>query len=103
MNNAINTNDAMSEMNNWQVTGTDGKSYRRGDLDNAFKKVQNSINWKMPVDSYAVIADDAAMKTMHQAIIFFTGSVPKFEKVCDVAQGTVYSIKADGYYVAIGA
>lgn len=67
----------------------------RGELSAAFKKVQNSENWKLPIYSSIDIRDQEIVKN---AIIFFTGSVPTFHWVCGKTM-----VKAAGYYAAVGA
>lgn len=68
----------------------------RGQLKEAFEKVQNKENWKLPIDSLCVPQD---VQNIKNAIIFFTGSVPTFKKS---EKGYTYRVQAAGYYAAVG-
>lgn len=63
----------------------------------AFSLVANAENWKFAVDA---VADVDAMRAgfVAEAVVFFTGSVPK---VTRVAGG--FRFQAAGYYAAVGA
>jgi hypothetical protein len=71
------------------------EGYSRNQLKVAFEKVQNKDNWKNPINSNI---NKNKKDVIEKAIIFFTGSVPKFESNLNGL-----SVKADGYYIAIGA
>lgn len=63
----------------------------------AFGRVQNATNWKLPVDG-TVKCSARALGFLLEAVVFFTGSVPTFERV---AGG--FRVRAAGYYAAVGA
>ncbi len=67
-------------------------------LRRAFNEVASRRNWKDPI-AWIIEAKDQAL--VEEAIIFFTGSVPTFTK----AEGSTgrLVVKADGYYIAVGA
>jgi len=62
----------------------------------AFEQVQDRSNWKNPIDA---IIRDTAKAVVCEAIVFYTGSVPKVTEL----GGGMIRVQADGYYVAIGA
>ena len=80
-----------------------GKQVTRGQLDEAFKRVQNPENWKMPI-STSVDVNDWEKALLHEAIIFFTGSVPTWiGRTGATLPRCRYTVKAAGYYAAVGA
>jgi hypothetical protein len=68
-------------------------------LDAAFKRVQNTKNWKNRINRIVTVADDADRDVIAQAVIHFTGSVADFVEVGP----NKYRVIAAGYYAAIGA
>ena len=52
--------------------------FSRGELSGAFDKVADRTNWKLPVLA-TVDLDERELAMVQEAVIFFTGSVPKFE------------------------
>jgi hypothetical protein len=74
--------------------------YTEKQLEDAFNLVSNSANWKYPIDislpNFSAASVDREL--IKEAVIFYTGSVPTF---------TEYEnrlvVKADGYYIAVGA
>ena len=75
-----------------------GKAVTRDELHDAFNLVANRANWKFPVNC-TVNADAAKRALIREAVIFFTGSVPRFHRI---ARGQ-YRVSAPGYYATIGA
>lgn len=71
-------------------------SYTREQLHEAFTKVENKSNWKLPID--AVIQEDEIDITT-EAIIYFAGCKPTFELI----NGGRFRCQAVGYYEAVGA
>lgn len=67
-------------------------------MDVAFKKVQNKEHWKFPIDKTLELSADEQRLT-EDAIIFYTGSVPTFQKL---PNGKT-RVRAVGYYNAVGA
>lgn len=76
-----------------------GTIYSRAQLKAAFELVENKANWKMPVKS-TIFA--CGREVTEAAIIFYTGSVPKFVEVAG-SNGLLLRVTARGYYAAIGA
>lgn len=68
-------------------------------LSPAFDRVANKENWKFAIDAVIDIADMDEQLVIHEAVIFYTGSVPTFEHV----SGRAFRVKARGYYAAIGS
>lgn len=92
----------LSAANNLDATVVDifrGSPITRGEFKSAFDQVADKANWKNMVDAEADLADERAIYTMRQAVIFFTGSVPE---IFPVAPGR-YRVMAAGYYEACGA
>lgn len=67
------------------------------ELNRYFELVQNRENWKNSID--AVISPDIDQKKITEAVIYFTGSVPKFQ----VLESGNIRVTAAGYYATIGA
>lgn len=70
--------------------------YSPKQLNEAFAKVSNKTNWKLPIDT---VVEKADIKILTAAIPFFCGSVPMFTPV----EGGKVRVEADGYYADIGA
>lgn len=86
-----------AESNAQIVANVNGRAVTRGELSEAFKKVQPKGHWKNAIDATLPLAEgEFAMIT--EAVIFFTGSVPEFQKV-----GAQYRVTAAGYFATIGA
>lgn len=83
---------------NVQVGTVLGKAVTRGELSQAFDLVANRDNWKMPIDA-TVWLDDWQKACVHEAVIFFTGSIPRFHWLAP----RQYRVVAAGYYATIGA
>lgn len=64
----------------------------------AFEQVQNTENWKLPID--ATVPVDSDLELLETAIIFFTGSQPSFMRIGITDR---IHVEAAGYYEAIGA
>ncbi len=79
----------------WEKTVKDG-DYFVSELRVAFDQVQNKDYWKNPVDAVILTKN---IKITEAAIIHYTGSVPTFTRI----DGNNTRVKADGYYIAIGA
>jgi hypothetical protein len=75
-----------------------GTSYSREELKAAFERVENSENWKNPINSI-VKASDEELDAIKEAVIFFAGCVPTFLRL---PQDQVL-VTAVGYYGAVGA
>lgn len=73
------------------------KRYSEAKMREAFTKVQNKKNWKLPI--HARIEGDVDRDLIQAAVIYFTGSVCEFT---DLPSGEVL-VDAAGYYACIGA
>jgi hypothetical protein len=65
-------------------------------MDKAFKLVQNKEHWKNPINAVIAAKD---RDVVDEAIIYYTGSVGAFTPM----KGGKLRVRADGYYIAIGA
>lgn len=89
------------------VANVNGKPVTRGQLNDAFKLVQPKDHWKNPINVVlALTADEREM--VREAIVFFTGSVARFETVAFDADRQrpnrfTYRVTAAGYFATIGA
>ena len=73
------------------------EEYTVEQLQQAFTSVQNSEHWKNPI-SATINKDDQDL--VHEAIVYFAGCNPQFEPI----MGTeLLTVKAVGYYIAVGA
>lgn len=75
-----------------------GKPVTRGALTVAFKKVEPPANWKMPIAAVIQEPSELEREMIAEAVVFFTGSVPKFSPVA----GGKCLVQAAGYYAAVG-
>lgn len=83
-----------------QVVGTVlGKPVTRGELTEAFKKVEPAGNWKLPISAKIAPPSELERAMIREAVIFFTGSIPVFLPVA----GGKMLVAAPGYYATIGA
>jgi len=71
--------------------------YTRGELSNAFDKIADPSNWKMPI--LKLIHKDE-FDISNEACIFFTGSALKH---AGVDENDCMLVSAAGYYNTIGA
>lgn len=77
------------------------KGYTRKQFEEAFNRVCNKENWKMPIEAKLpkeTTTEELSM--ISEAVIFYTGSVPKFRNVPETKEIVV---EAAGYYATIGA
>ena len=73
------------------------EEYTVEQLQQAFTSVQNSEHWKNPISATINKVDQALV---HEAIVYFAGCNPQFEPI----MGTeLLTVKAVGYYIAVGA
>lgn len=81
--------------------GTASQNLRFGltqaQLEAAFNKIKNPSHWKDRIDA-VIEADD--WDHVEKAVIYFTGSVPQ---VVEKQTDGKLRIKADGYWMAVGA
>lgn len=86
------------------VDRIDGRDVTRAELKLAFDAVADKANWKNPIDK-VVDLDPFTMQMVRQAVIFFAGCVPTFEPLTGSTTSGMrkYRVKADGYYIAVGA
>ncbi len=81
------------------VDQIDGRPVTRGELDIAFRKVENLNNWKLPVDRIVRLEEGESIELVLRAIEFFTGSKGEYMVLND----STYYVTAPGYYAAVGA
>jgi hypothetical protein len=68
------------------------------EMSKAFDRVKSAENWKYPICAEIDMAEGDE-RLITEAVIFFTGSVPKF-----VAKGGGrFLVLASGYYCTIGS
>lgn len=82
-------------MNDYSVKCFGGATRMQSELTAAFNLVADKANWKNPVDA---LIDPAQREIVSDAVVHFTGSVPTFSPAGDKLR-----VKADGYYLTIGA
>lgn len=74
--------------------------YNHEELKAAFELVEDKRHWKNPINTVIEIDDERQMRLIREAVIYFTGSVPEFEKV-NYGQNR-YHVTAAGYFETIG-
>ncbi len=79
----------------------DGRPLTRKQLMDAFNRVARQDNWKMPIDT-TITLEPLDREVVREAVIFFTGSVPKFEYAGCCGDLTC-RVTAAGYYRTCGA
>lgn len=77
-------------------------TYTLDELREAFDLVADKSNWKLPIDAAVPDMTLGLAKRIRVAVIWFTGSVPKF-RIAVKANGNTWTVRADGYYKAVGA
>lgn len=60
----------------------------------AFKRVENPINWKMPIDARVRVVSDEELDIILESVEFYTGTIAT---ETPVSPGT-FRITAPGYY-----
>lgn len=93
----------LNEMNEQVVAMVLGQPVKRKALEAAFNSVADENNWKMPIDAVVILASDAELLTLTEAVKFFAGCTPTYEPIRRAKKGCVYHVKAAGYYAAVGA
>lgn len=78
---------------------------KRSEISALFDLVADKANWKNPIDAQVALTFDEA-DLLREVVIFYTASVPSFEVIEPTAYRmdgkSLYRIKADGYYRAVG-
>ena len=80
-----------------------GKEVTRGQLLKAFAVVEDPANWKNPIDAVVpdtVMREVGGIPVVTEAVVFFAGCIPSFDRTPD---GAGYRVQAIGYYRAVGA
>lgn len=87
-----------------QVVATLGEhAFTLKDLQEAFCRVCNEWNWKLPIDKTVEVASARERIAIHLAVRFFTASVPTAEHI-KVENGVgTFRFRAEGYYRTVGA
>ncbi len=79
------------------------KKYTQEDLQDAFNRVCNKKDWKLPIMTNIDFKGEDDISLLTNAIIHFTGSVPKFY-VYELKNGKKrVKVNSVGYYNAVGA
>jgi len=73
------------------------RGFSEEELQAAFTLVQNSENWKRPIN--AVVEPTANLEAIRIAVTYFTGSVANMTP----AKGGKVRVRARGYYAVIGS
>lgn len=98
----------VAESNAQVVSTVLGKPVTRGQLSVIFDKVNpakfgTGHHWKEAIDQIVILSREER-EMLHEAVIFFTGSVPTFEDRGGVAPRLRrYRVRAAGYFATIGA
>jgi hypothetical protein len=80
------------------------KGYTREELSEAFDRVKDRENWKMPIDkSLAGELGAADRSAIEAAVVFYAGCVPTFKVEGGLCGAMFTRVTAPGYYVAVGA
>ncbi len=87
-----------AEMDAHVSTTIGGEPVTVGELRAAFKKVQNAVHWKNPVDAEIILTEREAA-VLEYAVIYLTGSVPSMTRI----EGDRWKVQADGYFMAVGS
>lgn len=98
MNADTKSNFLPDEMDKQVVSTVMGNKVTRGELSEAFSRVQDKKNWKNPISAVVALTDYERALT-EEAISFFAGS-PSFFQIVD---GGKYRVTAPGYYASVGA
>jgi len=69
-------------------------------MKEAFEEVQSPHGWKHRICHPMAECSVDKEKLLHDAIIWYTGSVPTFRRFPD---SVIVIVEADGYYATIGA
>lgn len=100
----------MDDGRNQLVAKVNGRMVSRGQLSDAFEKVRPAGNWKDPIRAEVMIEGDEELAMIREAVVFFTGSIPAFKAIRpvrpikgDYGGAMLYSVRAAGYYLTIGA
>jgi hypothetical protein len=84
------------------VAKNSGFEFTKRELKAFFEAVEDSDNWKNPIDKTVVLADSREILGTLEAVKFFAGCVPEFHFAM-TDNGPAFRVKAVGYYVAVGA
>lgn len=76
------------------------EGFTRLQLSEAFDRVKNPTNWKMPISGMIPASDRDVTRA---AIIFYAGCVPVFETPRHKGFAGQLIVTAVGYYSAVGA
>jgi len=86
------------------VAEANGIGLSRGELHEAFKRVENPRNWKAPIDAkFTTVQEPSAslheVAVIREAVIFFTGSEPTITHEGNFR----FRCRAPGYFATVGA
>ena len=95
---AVATNQTIRELLEIEQNQVVYNGFTRRQLTEAFNRVENKENWKLPIDA-VVTVNFAELNAIKAAVIFFTGGAAKSKR----RLAGVYHITAPGYYNSVGA
>jgi hypothetical protein len=72
---------------------------RRKVLDAAFARVQNIIDWKLPIDRVVTVERFAEIDDIVEAIEFYTATSATVQAVHDPLDRKTFRVSAVGYYM----
>lgn len=107
-----NVNAEIESSMNQIVAKVNGRDVTRRELRDAFKRVENPHHWKNRIDATIDATSDEELLMIREAVIFFTGSVPTFERVGSIVvpgvigfsvMGARVRVRAAGYFATCGA
>jgi hypothetical protein len=75
-----------------------GKRVTDAEMKAAFDKVAPKPDWRFPIETTAVLANDYEITVMAKAVEYFTGSKATFTPK---GSSNVYVVKAAGYYATV--
>lgn len=96
----MNLTDHVLEARNQIVERVGDQTFTRGELDEAFSKVQPA-NWKDAIDAIVELNSPRELLALGLAVPFFTGSVARIVRIDE--GGNRFRVTAAGYYATIGA
>jgi dTDP-4-dehydrorhamnose reductase len=76
-----------------------GSPVTRGELNEAFKKVEPKPHWKAPINAIVHVANERELFMIHEAIVFFCGC----KAAATFVEPAKYRFEAPGYWAAVGA
>lgn len=85
------------------VACIDGNDITHRQMKDAFDLVCNPDNWKLPIDTYIENPGEHMLEVIKDAVMYFTGTTAYFRRVPETSGKDTFRVRAEGYYVGIGA